>query len=422
MSLSRALAQLRAGRPVLVADSADREDEVDVVLAAEHANAEWVGWMIRHTSGYVCAPLPVQRAVALRLPLMVADSQDSRRTAYTVSVDAARGVTTGISAADRARTLRVLADPASGAEDLIRPGHVLPLRAVAGGVAQRGGHTEAGVDLCRLAGLQPVAAIAELVNEDGSMMRLPQASTLAKRHQLSLITIAELQAVLGASTPLGVAPDKPKRVVPVGLEPALVPGGGEVSRAVLPTEWGTFRLQGYRDLVTGAAHLALLCGDGLAATPPVRVHSECLTGDGFGSLRCDCGPQLRAGLAIAARQGGVVIYLGGHEGRGIGLLSKLAAYALQDAGRDTVQANLELGHPVDGREYGAAAAILADLGIGSVRLLTNNPDKVAGLRDGGIEVSSVESLETGATAYNRGYLQTKRDRMGHGLSLGTVTR
>ncbi|MBU4189208.1 MAG: 3,4-dihydroxy-2-butanone-4-phosphate synthase [Actinobacteria bacterium] len=409
MRLSAALADLRAGRPVLVADSADREDEVDVVLAAEHASPEWLGWMIQHTSGYVCAPLPVERAVALELPLMVADSQDSRRTAYTVSVDAASGVTTGISAADRARTLRVLADPTSGPGDLIRPGHVLPLRAVAGGVAQRAGHTEAGVELCRLAGLQPVAAIAELVNSDGSMMRLAQAGALAERHRLSLITIAELEAGLSSATPPSLAPEEP------------APGQARVVRegaaVVLPTEWGDFELRGYQDLGTGAVHVALLCGAGLSATPPVRVHSECLTGDGLGSLRCDCGPQLRAGLAIAAAEGGLVIYLGGHEGRGIGLLGKLAAYALQDDGRDTVQANLELGYPVDGREYGAAAAILHDLGVDSLRLLTNNPDKVLGLRAGGIEVVSVEPLESGANRHNLGYLRAKRDQLGHSLRL-----
>ncbi len=414
MSLPAALADLRAGRPVLVADSADREDEVDVVLAAEHASTQWLGWMIRHTSGYVCAPLPAERAAALQLPLMVADSQDSRRTAYAVSVDAASGVTTGISAADRARTLRVLADPASGPDDLIRPGHVLPLRAVAGGVAQRAGHTEAGVELCRLAGLQPVAAIAELVNHDGSMMRLSQAAALAKRHRLSLITIAELQA--------GLSPFTPPSSTPGGSGPGQDRVAREGDAAVLPTEWGDFQLLGYRDLVTGEVHLALLCGAGLAATPPVRVHSECLTGDGLGSLRCDCGPQLQAGLAIAASQGGLVIYLGGHEGRGIGLLGKLAAYALQDDGRDTVQANLELGYPVDGREYGAAAAILHDLGVGSVRLLTNNPDKVLGLRADGIEVASVEPLETGTNQHNLGYLKTKRDQLGHSLRLGAVAR
>jgi 3,4-dihydroxy 2-butanone 4-phosphate synthase/GTP cyclohydrolase II len=262
--------------------------------------------------------------------------------------------------------------------------------------------------------LQPVAAIAELVNSDGSMMRLADAGALAERHQLSLITIAELQAGLSSSTPLPL--DAPES----GVGQARVAREG--SAAVLPTEWGDFQLQGYRDLATGATHVALLCGDGLAATAPVRVHSECLTGDAFGSLRCDCGPQLRAGLAIAANQGGMVIYLGGHEGRGIGLLGKLAAYALQDDGRDTVQANLELGYPVDGREYGAAAAILHDLGVDSVRLLTNNPDKVDGLRADGIEVVTVEPLETGATAHNLSYLRTKRDRMGHLLSLGGVAR
>jgi 3,4-dihydroxy 2-butanone 4-phosphate synthase/GTP cyclohydrolase II len=394
MNLTVALAELAAGRPVLVADAEDRENEVDVVLAAEVASTEWVAWTVQHTSGYLCAPLPATRAAALGLPLMVADGQDPRGTAYTVSVDAAHGVTTGISAADRARTLRVLADPSSGPEDLIRPGHVLPLRAAAGGLRERRGHTEAGVELCRRAGLAPVAAIAELVNPDGTMMRLAEATRLAGEHGLAVVTIAELEAEAATS-----------------VVPPRVHRSGEPT--VLPTRHGTFEVHGYRDQRTGAAHVALISVAGLTEIPPVRVHSECLTGDGFGSLRCDCGPQLEAALATAATEGGAVIYLCGHEGRGIGLLGKLAAYALQDAGRDTVQANLELGYPVDERDYAAAGAILADLGIDRVRLLTNNPDKVAGLRSSGIEVAAVEPWEMPVTDANRSYLRTKRDRLGH---------
>ncbi|GAA4623978.1 GTP cyclohydrolase II [Cellulomonas oligotrophica] len=404
-----ALAALRAGRPVLVADSPDRENEADVVLAAQSATTEWVAWTIRHSSGYLCAPMPAERADALDLPLMVPHSQDPRRTAYTVTVDAATGVTTGISAADRARTLRVLADPASGHEDLVRPGHVLPLRAVPGGVLHRAGHTEAAVDLCRLAGLEPVGAIAELVNDDGTMVRLPEASALAQADGLVLLTIAELRA-------WRLAHDDAPEPAPVRTD-ALAPRVHATHTAHLPTRHGDFRLHGYRDLRTGDEHVALVPSTGLSATPVVRVHSECLTGDAFGSARCDCGPQLDAALALAAAEGGAVVYLRGHEGRGIGLLAKVAAYALQDTGRDTVEANLDLGWPADRREYGAAAAILADLGVARVRLLTNNPAKVAGLRAHGIDVVQVRGLEVGRTPHNAAYLRTKATAMGHLLHL-----
>jgi 3,4-dihydroxy 2-butanone 4-phosphate synthase / GTP cyclohydrolase II len=402
MRIAAAIEDLRAGRPVLVADDASRENEVDVILAAQTATAEQVAWLVRHTSGYLCAPLPIERAEALELPLMVAKSQDPRGTAYTVSVDAARGVSTGISAADRARTLRVLADPASRPDDLIRPGHVLPLRAVDGGVAQRGGHTEAAVELCRLAGMQPVAAIAELVADDGSMLRLAQATALAEAESLTLVTIAELVAWRDAQ-PVE-EPAAVSRVVAESGRPAN-----------LPTAFGDFRVRAYRDLLTGATHLALTAASGVAEVPPVRVHSECLTGDALGSLRCDCGDQLQAAQQIAASEGGVVIYLGGHEGRGIGLAAKLAAYTLQDDGSDTVAANLELGHLVDEREYGAAAAILAELGLNQVRLLTNNPDKTAALQAAGIEVTA-ERLEVAPGPYNDAYLRAKRVRLGHLLS------
>jgi 3,4-dihydroxy 2-butanone 4-phosphate synthase / GTP cyclohydrolase II len=402
MSITKAIQDLRAGRPVLVADDASRENEVDVILAAQTATAEQVAWLIRHTSGYLCAPMPIERAQALSLPLMVAESQDPRGTAYTVSVDAARGVSTGISAADRARTLRVLADPASRPEDLIRPGHVLPLRAVDGGLAQRAGHTEASVQLCRLAGLSPVAAIAELVADDGSMLRLAQAKTLAEEASLTVVTIAELAAWHGEEL----------QVEPVAARRVVAESGRE---ARLPTAFGDFVVRGYRDLLTGATHVVLVSASGVAEVPPVRVHSECLTGDALGSLRCDCGDQLQAALRIAADEGGVVIYLGGHEGRGIGLAAKLAAYSLQDDGADTVAANLELGHQVDEREYGAAAAIVTELGLNQVRLLTNNPEKADALRAAGIAVS-VERLEVAPGPHNDGYLRTKRTRLGHLLS------
>ena len=407
-TVEQALDALRSGRPVLVADSPDRENEADVILAAESATPEWVAWTIRHSSGYLCAPMPSARADALDLPLMVPASQDPRRTAYTVTVDAADGVTTGISAGDRAHTLRVLADPAAGPHSVIRPGHVLPLRAVPGGVLHRGGHTEAAVDLCRLAGLEPVAGIAELVHDDGSMMRLPATAALAREADLVLLTIEQLVAWRREhgdipGTEADVAPER--RVHATGS-------------ATLPTRHGTFRVHGYRDLRTGASHVALVAVDveQPADVPVVRVHSECLTGDAFGSIRCDCGPQLDTALARAAAHGGAVVYMRGHEGRGIGLLSKIEAYALQDAGRDTVQANLDLGLPADRREYGAAAAILAELGLTEIRLLTNNPAKVTGLTVHGIVVDEVLPIEVGRTSENAAYLHTKAVAMGHLLT------
>ncbi len=407
-TVEQALDALRAGLPVLVADSADRENEVDVVLAAGTATPEWVAWVVRRSSGYLCAPMPATRADALHLPLMVPRSEDPRRTAYTVTVDAAHGVTTGISAADRARTLKVLADPAAGPDDVIRPGHVLPLRAVPGGVLHRAGHTEAAVDLCRLAGLDPVAGIAELVHDDGTMLRLTDAAALAAEEGLVILTITDLAAWRLAHDDV----------------PEPEPQAGPTERvhrtgtATLPTADGLFVIHGYRDLRTGAEHVALVPAEvaAPAATPVVRVHSECLTGDAFGSRRCDCGAQLHAAMALVAVEGGAVVYLRGHEGRGIGLRSKIDAYALQDSGRDTVQANLDLGLPADRREYGAAAAILADLGVDGVRLLTNNPAKVSGLRAHGIDVVDRVGLEVGRTPENAVYLATKRTEMGHLLS------
>ena len=408
-SIEDALEALRQGRPVLAVDSPDRENEADVILAATTATPEWVAWTIRHSSGYLCAPMPSARADALDLPLMVPHSQDPRRTAYTVTVDAAHGVSTGISAADRAHTLRVLADPGAGPESLIRPGHVLPLRAVPGGVLHRAGHTEAAVDLCRLAGVGEVSGIAELVNDDGTMMRFDDAAALAAEYDLVMVTIADLIAWRRANDDAPV--------------PERAPSGPRVQRvaeASLPTAHGDFRVIGFRDLRTGAEHAALVSTTTPTDLPVVRVHSECLTGDAFGSLRCDCGPQLRASLDAAAASGGAVVYLRGHEGRGIGLLPKLTAYALQESGRDTVQANLDLGWPADRREYSAAAAILADLGMFRIRLVTNNPAKVAGLVASGIEVADVVSLRVGHTPYNHDYLVTKMTEMGHLLDWVTA--
>jgi len=400
-----AIDALRRGLPVLVVDDRDRENEGDVVLAAVHATPEWIGWTVRHTSGLLCAPMAGALADALALPPMVAHNEDPRRTAYTVSVDARTGITTGISAADRARTARLLADPATGAGDLVRPGHLFPLRAVDGGVLERRGHTEAAVDLCRLAGLPPVGVIAELVEDDGSLMRLPAIRRLADGRGLPVISVADLAEHLRGSAPASESSGG-------GAGPA-----GRVRRAAvtqLPTRHGRLRAYGYRDLRTDAEHVALVAGTPGAGTL-VRVHSECLTGDSFGSLRCDCGPQLDAALGaiLAEPTGGVVVYLRGHEGRGIGLLAKLSAYALQDRGLDTVAANVEQGLPADAREYGAAAAILDDLGARAVRLLTNNPAKIDGLRGHGVDVAERVALHVGAGPLNQFYLRTKRDRMGH---------
>ncbi|WP_105566161.1 GTP cyclohydrolase II [Microbacterium halophytorum] len=400
-SIEEAVAALREGRPVIVADDEDRENEGDVILSAELATQEWMAWTVRYTSGYLCAPMPAEWADRLELPPMVAHSEDARGTAYTVSVDAAAGVTTGISAHDRARTVNVLADPDSGPTDVIRPGHILPLRAVPGGVRERAGHTEAAVDLMRVAGLAPVGVIGEIVADDGSMMRLPGLIEMGRREGIPVTTIERLAAYLNEHD------DTPKAgtsLRPVSLR----------ADAIVPTRHGTFRFLAYKDRTTGTDHLAIVSGD-LAQqdAPLVRVHSECLTGEAFGSEKCECGPQLDAALARIEADGGAVIYMRGHEGRGIGLINKLRAYALQEQGLDTLDANTALGLPADARDYAAAAGILADLGVGSIRLLTNNTDKVDQLRGFGIDVAEQVPLIVGVGPNNHQYLQTKRDRMGH---------
>jgi 3,4-dihydroxy 2-butanone 4-phosphate synthase / GTP cyclohydrolase II len=400
-TIPEALDALRAGRPVIVADDENRENEGDVVLSAALASPEWIAWTVRHSSGFICAPMPADWADRLDLPPMVAVNQDQRGTAYTVSVDAADRVSTGISAFDRSHTLNVLADPASAPESVIRPGHVLPLRAVDGGVRERGGHTEASVELMRLAGLEPVGAIAEVVAEDGSMMRMPGLLELGERDGIPVITIEQLIAYLDEQD-AGV--------------PAAVPQRRRVSlraEANLPTSHGQFRVLAYKDRTTGTDHVAIVSGDLSETAPLVRVHSECLTGEVFGSLKCECGPQLDAALDAIAADGGVVVYMRGHEGRGIGLINKLRAYSLQERGLDTVDANLALGLPADARDYAAAAGILADLGVEKVRLLTNNTDKVTQLRDWGLDVVEQVPLVVGVGPNNHQYLETKRDRMGH---------
>lgn len=408
-TIPEVLDALRAGKPVIVADDELRENEGDAIMAAEFATQEWLAWMIRHTSGYLCAPMPNAIADRLELPPMVERNEDARGTAYTISVDAADRVSTGISAADRAHTLRVLADPASTPDHLIRPGHVIPLRAVDGGVRERAGHTEAAVDLMRLAGLEPVAVIGELVEDDGDMMRLPGLIELGAREGLPVTTVAALIEWMD-DWDAGYELDSGDRIV--------VPESSRVAfevEASLPTEHGVFRVRAYRDRSTGADHVAIISGD--PSLDPegavVRVHSECLTGEAFGSLRCECGPQLEAALEAIEKVGGVVVYLRGHEGRGIGLINKLRAYRLQEDGLDTLDANLALGLPIDARDYGAATAILADLGIEKVRLLTNNPEKVRQLEARGIRVSERLPIVVGVGAGNAGYLDTKRRRMGH---------
>jgi 3,4-dihydroxy 2-butanone 4-phosphate synthase/GTP cyclohydrolase II len=406
-----ALDALRAGRPVIVVDDESRENEGDVVLAAQFASQEWLAWLVRNSSGFICAPMTNEIADRLELPVMVPDNQDPRGTNYTVSVDAANRLSTGISASDRAHTLRVLADVDSVPASLHRPGHIMPLRAVEGGVRERDGHTEATVDLMKLAGLIPVGAISEIVAEDGEMMRLPGLIELGEREGVPVITIADLIDYLnetqpGADVPLAADIPESSRVI------------FEVETTV-PTTHGEFRFRAYRDRTTGYDHLAIIAGEP-ADGALIRVHSECLTGEVFGSLKCECGPQLDAALDAIQAQGGVVIYMRGHEGRGIGLINKLKAYRLQEEGLDTLDANLALGFPADGRDYAAAAAILADLGISHVRAITNNPEKLRQLKQHGITVTEQVPLVVGVGSFNEGYLEAKRDRMGHILPSNAV--
>jgi 3,4-dihydroxy 2-butanone 4-phosphate synthase/GTP cyclohydrolase II len=402
-----ALDALRLGRPVIVADDEGRENEGDVIISAQLATQEWIAWTVRYSSGFICAPMTNEIADQLDLPVMVLNNEDPLGTNYTVSVDAADRLSTGISAADRAHTLRVLADPKSAPASLHRPGHILPLRARDGGVRERGGHTEAGVDLMKLAGLIPVAAIAEIVAEDGEMMRMPGLIELGEREGLLVITIKDLISYLDEVHPGEALPT----IAPLIEAPRV---DFEVQTTV-PTRHGTFQVRAYRDRSTGADHVALVAG-----TPAngsiVRVHSECLTGEAFGSLKCECGPQLDAALDIIQAQGGVVVYLRGQEGRGIGLINKLRAYKLQEDGLDTLDANLALGLPGDSRDYGAATSILRDLGLTSVRLLTNNPEKVRQLELHGVAVTERVPLIVGIGEFNEDYVATKRDRMGHHIS------
>lgn len=394
-SIEAAVKELAAGRAIVVVDDEDRENEGDLIFAADKATAELAGFMIRHTSGVICVAMEGQALDRLGLPPMTAVNEDKKQTAYAVSVDSRIGVTTGISAADRAVTIKALASDTTTAGDLTRPGHVFPLRAVPGGVLRRAGHTEAGVDLCRMAGLPPAAAICEVVHDDGSMMRAEALRAFADEHGLVMISIADLIAY--------------RRRMERNVE--------RIVEVPMPLSMGEFRAVGYRNALDGIEHVALVKGTVDDGEPVmVRVHSECLTGDVFHSLRCDCGNQLHLALTRVADEGrGVVLYLRGHEGRGIGLLHKLQAYQLQDEGADTVEANLMLGMPADARDYGTGAQILADLGIKSMRLLTNNPAKRAGLEGYGLTIAERIPLVSGVNARNKSYLETKRDRMGHEL-------
>ncbi|MGQ0847813.1 MAG: bifunctional 3,4-dihydroxy-2-butanone-4-phosphate synthase/GTP cyclohydrolase II [Actinomycetota bacterium] len=387
------VAAIARGEMVIVVDDADRENEGDLIVAAETVDAAKIGFMIRHSSGILTVPMLGERLDSLDLPMMVHRNTDRRRTAFTISVDSRSGTTTGISAADRAHTVKVLIDPQTAPEDLARPGHVYPLRYEPGGVLKRAGHTEAAVDLARLAGLYPAGVLAEVMNDDGTVARLPDLERFAKEHHLLLGTIADLIAHRRRFEKL-------------------------VERAVearVPTSLGEFRAVGYRSLIDDRHHLALVKGDlGDGEEVLVRVHSECLTGDVFGSRRCDCGTQKDLALAKIASEGrGVFLYIRGHEGRGVGLLKKLEAYNLQDQDRDTVEANLDLGLPVDARDYGVGSQILYDLGVRSMRLLTNNPTKRAGIEGYGLSIVERIPLRVSPNSENERYLHTKASKLGH---------
>jgi|TARA_B110000438_G_scaffold22542_1_gene20375 3,4-dihydroxy 2-butanone 4-phosphate synthase/GTP cyclohydrolase II len=391
-AIEDAISAIGRGEIVVVVDDEDRENEGDLIMAAEYATPETIAFFVRYTSGVLCAPLIGERLDELALPLMVSVNTEPMRTAYTITVDAAEGTTTGISAADRAKTLNLLASKTSEPHEFVRPGHVLPLRYRPGGVLKRAGHTEAAVDLARLAGCEPAGVLAEVVNDDGTMSRMPELVEFCREHDLLLISIADLIRYRRSNERL--------------VDP--------VAEARIPTIYGDFTGHVFRDF-DGQEHVALVYGQIMGSEPVmVRVHSECLTGDILSSLRCDCGTQLHTALERIAQEGaGVLVYLRGHEGRGIGIGHKIAAYSLQDQGHDTVDANLELGLPVDGREYGIGAQILVELGVTKMRLITNNPKKIGGLAGYGLEI--VERVPTVASPNpeNLAYLRTKQLRMGH---------
>jgi 3,4-dihydroxy 2-butanone 4-phosphate synthase/GTP cyclohydrolase II len=389
-----AIAAVGRGEIVVAVDDEDRENEGDLIMAAEFATPDKIAFFLHHTSGVICAPVTRERALELDLPLMVANNTESMRTAFTVSVDYRHGTTTGISAYDRSATIGALVDPATRPADLLRPGHIFPLEAREGGVLKRAGHTEAAMDLARLAGLYPAGVLCEIVNDKkDDMARVPELVRFADEHGLVMISIADLVRYRRQTEKLV----------------------RRISEARVPTQWGDFACYAYESTLDGTEHLAFVKGAVQGEDDVlVRVHSECLTGDVFGSLRCDCGPQLTESMRVIGEEGlGVVVYLRGHEGRGIGLGHKLRAYSLQDEGHDTVDANLELGLPVDSREYGIGSQMLVDLGITTMRVMTNNPAKYGGLEGYGLEITERVPLLTAPNPENIAYLRTKRERMGH---------
>lgn len=393
-SIERAIADFRDGKAIVVVDDEGRENEGDIIFAASKATAELMAFLVRYSSGLICAPITGDILDRLAIPLMTPHNREKMRTAYTISIDARDGITTGISAADRARTCRVLADSATEPFELVQPGHIIPLRAKDGGVLERAGHTEAAVDIARLAGLTPAGVIGEVLNDDGTLMRAPQLREFADEHGIALVSIEDLQVY--------------RRLHETQVE--------RLATTRLPTEFGEFTAHGFLDRIEGSEHIALVYGDPGTEDVLTRIHSECLTGDVFGSRRCDCGPQLELSMTeITTAGAGIVVYLRGHEGRGIGLLHKLRAYALQDAGHDTVDANLELGFGEDERDYAAGAQILRALGVTSARLLTNNPDKTIALEAYGVKISERLPLRIAPNEDSLRYLQTKAERMGHDL-------
>ncbi len=392
-TIPEAVAAMARGEIVVVVDDEDRENEGDLIMAAEFATPEKIAFFVRHTSGVICVPLLGERLDELDVPLMVRDNTEVQRTAFTYSVDYRHGTTTGISAADRSATIKALIDPRTRPADIARPGHIFPLRYAEGGVLKRAGHTEAAVDLARMAGLAPAGVLCEIVKEDGEMARVPDLLEFCDEHGLLMISIADL---------IRYRRQNEKLV-------------RRVSEARIPTQWGDFTCYVYESVLDGEQHIAMVRGAVQGESNVlVRVHSECLTGDVFGSLRCDCGIQLDAAMAAIAEDGlGVLVYLRGHEGRGIGIGHKIRAYSLQDEGRDTVDANLDLGLPIDSREYGIGSQILVDLGITTMRLMTNNPMKYGGLEGFGLQIVDRVSIQVVPNPENLAYLRTKRERMGH---------
>jgi 3,4-dihydroxy 2-butanone 4-phosphate synthase/GTP cyclohydrolase II len=391
--IASVIEDIRAGRMVIVVDDEDRENEGDLVMAAEKVTPEAVNFMARFGRGLICVPITMERAETMGLQRMVADNRESQRTDFTVSVDAARGITTGISAADRAAAIRILADPACTGSDLVQPGHVFPLRAKPGGILRRAGHTEAAVDLATLAGLRPAGVLCEILHDDGAMARLPELQRYRRQHGLKLCSIRDLIAYRRTSEKLIVKEEVIK----------------------LPTDYGDFDLHMYRSLLDDTHHLALVRGEITPAEPTmVRVHSECLTGDVFGSMRCDCGNQLHSALRMIDEAGkGVLVYMRRHEGRGIGLPAKIHAYKLQEQGLDTIEANEKLGFPAELRDYGIGAQILVDLGVRKMRFLSNNPKKIVGLEGYGLEIVELLPIRIPSNVHNEKYLETKKTKMGH---------